>query len=100
MIGEKDSGMAFYIRKSLSLGPIRLNFSKSGVGISAGVRGARVGINSRGKRYIHAGRHGIYYRQMLDGANEPNDLKDHIRFGAPWFLIMGILIGLMIAWLL
>ena len=92
--------MGFYIRKSLSFGPIRLNFSKSGVGISAGVRGARVGVNSRGKRYIHAGRHGIYYRRMLDGANEPNDSKGHIHFGAPWILILGILLGLIMAWLL
>ncbi|MBI4524042.1 MAG: DUF4236 domain-containing protein [Deltaproteobacteria bacterium] len=48
--------MGFYIRKSLKLGPIRLNFSKSGVGLSAGVTGARFAVNARGKKYIHLGR--------------------------------------------
>lgn len=56
--------MAFYLRKALSSGPIRLNFSKGGIGISGGVTGARIGLNSRGA-YIHGGRHGIYYRKQL-----------------------------------
>lgn len=59
--------MGFYLRKSLKLGPIRLNLSKSGLGISGGVTGARIGINSRGQAYTHAGRFGIYHRQSLGG---------------------------------
>ena len=59
--------MAFYIRKSVSLGPIRFNLSKSGVGTSVGVTGFRVGIRPNGKSYLHAGRHGLYYREELDG---------------------------------
>lgn len=43
--------MGFRFRKSIKLfGGIRLNFSKSGVGISGGVKGARVGIGPRGVR--------------------------------------------------
>ena len=57
--------MGFYIRKSFRAGPIRFNLSKSGLGISAGVRGARIGLTSQGRAYVHGGRHGLYYRQTL-----------------------------------
>lgn len=41
--------MGFTFRKSFKIAPgVRLNMSKSGLGMSAGVRGARVGFNSRG----------------------------------------------------
>jgi len=43
--------MGFRLRKSIKLfGGIKLNLSKSGVGISAGVKGARVSIGPRGTR--------------------------------------------------
>lgn len=56
--------MAFYIRKAFKTGPLRLNLSKGGLGLSAGITGARIGINTRGT-YVHAGRHGLYYRKYL-----------------------------------
>ena len=56
--------MGFYIRKSVSLGGVRLNLSKSGLGVSTGVKGFRVGMNGRGT-YVHMGRGGLYYRQQL-----------------------------------
>ena len=59
--------MAFYIRKSVSLGPIRFNLSKSGIGTSVGVTGFRVGIRPNGKSYLHTGRYGLYYREELRG---------------------------------
>lgn len=58
--------MSFYIRKSVKVGPFRLNLSKSGIGLSAGIKGLRIGTGPRGN-YIHAGRHGVYYRKMLNG---------------------------------
>jgi len=61
--------MAFYLRKGFNFGPIRINLSKSGLGLSAGVTGARIGINSRGQSYIHGGRHGLYYRKNLGSVN-------------------------------
>lgn len=61
--------MAFYIRRGLNFGPFRLNLSKSGLGISAGVTGARIGITSQGRTYVHGGRHGLYYRKYLDGGS-------------------------------
>lgn len=56
--------MGVYFRKSMSVGPLRFNLSKSGIGMSAGVKGLRVGTGPRGG-YVHAGRAGIYYRQTL-----------------------------------
>lgn len=43
--------MGFYYRKSVSVGPFRINVSKSGVGYSVGGGGFRTGVSSRGKRY-------------------------------------------------
>jgi hypothetical protein len=57
--------MAWYLRKSVKIGPVRFNLSKSGVGTSVGVKGFRVGVRPNGKSYIHAGRYGLYYRQEL-----------------------------------
>lgn len=56
--------MPFYIRKSVSAGPFRFNFSKAGVGVSVGVRGLRIGTGPRG-HYIHAGIGGLYYRSTV-----------------------------------
>jgi hypothetical protein len=58
--------MGFYIRKSLRAGPFRFNLSKSGVGVSAGVPGFRVGSGPRGN-YVYVGRGGVYYRSTLGG---------------------------------
>jgi hypothetical protein len=58
--------MPFYIRKSVSVGPFRFNLSKSGIGLSAGVKGFRVGTGPRGN-YVHMGRYGLYYRASLNG---------------------------------
>ena len=71
--------MGFYIRKSLKLGPIRLNFSKSGVGASTGVKGARIGVNAQGKKYLHLGRGGIYYRETLP--------ENRAGGGVPWGIV-------------
>lgn len=56
--------MGFYIRKAISVGPFRFNLSKSGVGVSAGVKGLRFGTGPRGN-YVHMGRGGLYYRKTL-----------------------------------
>ncbi|WP_375058254.1 DUF4236 domain-containing protein [Zobellella sp. DQSA1] len=56
--------MGFYIRKAISVGPFRFNLSKSGVGVSAGVKGLRFGTGPRGN-YVHMGRGGVYYRKTL-----------------------------------
>ena len=70
--------MAWYLRKSLKVGPIRFNLSKSGIGTSVGVKGLRIGSGPRGK-YFHAGREGLYFRQSLSDAqtvSTPETLED------------------------
>ena len=59
--------MGLNFRKSVNLGSgIRLNFSKSGVGISGGVKGFRISSNSRGKRvYASVPGTGLYYTRSL-----------------------------------
>lgn len=61
--------MGWYIRKSVSVGPIRFNISKSGVGASVGVRGFRVGTRPNGTNYVHGGTGGLYYRQDFGGSS-------------------------------
>jgi hypothetical protein len=46
--------MAWRFRKSIKLGPLRLNLSKSGIGTSIGVRGFRVGTDAKGRSYTAA----------------------------------------------
>lgn len=58
--------MPWYLRKSFSRGPIRLNLSKNGLGASFGVKGLRIGVGPKGT-YLAGGRGGLYYRQYLNG---------------------------------
>lgn len=46
--------MAWRFRKSIKLGPLRLNLSKYGVGTSIGVRGFRIGTDAKGRSYTAA----------------------------------------------
>ena len=58
--------MGFYLRKSVKAGPFRFNLSKSGLGLSMGVRGLRIGTGPRG-HYVHAGVGGFYYKSSIGG---------------------------------
>jgi hypothetical protein len=57
--------MSWNIRRSTKLGPFRLNLSKSGIGWSVGVRGARIGRDAKGRTYTNVSipGTGIYNRQ-------------------------------------
>lgn len=71
--------MGFYLRKSVKVGPFRLNFSKSGVGVSTGIKGLRFGSGPRGN-YVHMGLKGIYYRKTFSpGRTQPDLLPRDIR---------------------
>jgi hypothetical protein len=60
--------MPMFLRKALRVGPLRFNLSKSGIGVSAGVPGLRVGLIGPRGHYIYAGRNGLYYRKTLNGS--------------------------------
>ncbi len=57
--------MPYFLRKTFNFGPFRINISKNGVSISAGVKGARAGVMPNGKISSHVGRFGPYQRQVL-----------------------------------
>jgi hypothetical protein len=73
--------MGWYLRKSLRLGPLRFNLSKSGIGTSVGVKGLRIGTGPKGA-YLHGGRYGLYFREQLGkeaddvAVAEPLDLAE------------------------
>jgi len=70
--GSTEARFAFYIRKSVKVGPLRVNLSKSGIGVSAGIPGFRVSSGPRGN-YVHMGRGGLYYRSALGaGSSAPS----------------------------
>ena len=48
---RKGHNMAWSFRRSISLGPFRINFSKSGISYSFGLGGFRTGVDAKGKRY-------------------------------------------------
>ena len=68
--------MGFYLRKSVSFGGVRINFAKSGMGASIGVKGFRVGTGARGN-YVHMGQNGVYYRAAIGQKNtRPNHFSE------------------------
>lgn len=96
--------MGLFLRKALSTGPIRLNISKSGFGISGGMKGARLSAGPSGL-HVFAGRNGMYYRKSLN-AKSTNTSSGSYQKSAPQttgrseaivFGIIGlVIIGLML----
>lgn len=86
---DRKGYMGFSFRKSKSLGGLKLNFSKSGIGISTGVKGFRVSAGSKGVM-LNLGKKGIYYRKKLDEQvttnNEENKYEENAIeiSGAEW----------------
>ena len=63
--------MGVFIRKAFKVGPVRFNLSKSGLGLSAGVKGLRLGAGPRGA-YVMGGREGLYFRQSVGRSGKKN----------------------------
>lgn len=65
--------MATRFRKSINLGGgVKLNLNKKSVGVSAGVKGARVSVNSDGRKTATAGipGTGLYCTKSVTNSNE------------------------------
>lgn len=100
--------MGFSFRKSFRIGPARLNLSKSGIGISAGVKGARVGVGPRGVT-TSVGAKGLYYRKTVspgstsEGSSPASRQSNAELFAYLGFLFVGAVFFVMIGagvWLL
>ncbi|MCC9604929.1 DUF4236 domain-containing protein [Blastopirellula sp. JC732] len=59
--------MGWTARKSITLGPLRINFSKSGVGFSFGITGFRGGMSATGRKYVSATIPGTGIRYQKSG---------------------------------
>ena len=62
--------MGLSFAKSVRFGAVRFNFSGSGIGISYGIPGLRIGTGPRGA-YISASAGGFRYRQSLSSTAKP-----------------------------
>jgi len=89
--------MAWRFRKSLKIGPIRLNLSKSGLGASLGVRGLRVGTDAKGRSYTATSipGTGIYQRQYSSHSPTPGNNAAPIT-GARQSSGVGLAVGIFI----
>ena len=59
--------MGWQFRKSVNLGPFRVNLSKSGIGYSLGGAGFRTGVSAGGRRYSSIGIPGTGLRYLKSG---------------------------------
>ena len=74
-------------RRTLRLGPVRLNAGLGGIGASIGVRGVHVGVNTRTGSYVSGGAGGLYVMQHLRTAEE----HQVVRHGSvSWLTAFGI----------
>ena len=62
--------MGWSFRKSIQIGPIRLNLSKSGVGVSTGVDGARISTGPRGT-HASVSKYGFRYSRRIAAPQYP-----------------------------
>ena len=62
--------MGYFFRRSAKFGLFHLNFSKSGVSASVGVKGARLTVTPRGATYITVGSRGFYYRETISNRSD------------------------------
>lgn len=69
--------MKLYTRKSIRVGAFRFTVSKSGVNVSTGIKGFRIGSGPRGN-YINISSHGFQYRYTI-----PNAKPKVTRFSPP-----------------
>jgi hypothetical protein len=88
--------MPLRFQRRIRIAPgVRLNLSKSGIGVSAGVRGLRVGVDSTGRPYGSAGIPGTglsvreySHRQVNHGAS-PGAFIFGAAFG---FVVVAVLV--------
>ncbi len=65
-------------RKSINIGPLRINFSKSGIGFSLGVKGFRITRSAKGKASatVSLPGTGLSYVQDLDKESVKETIAD------------------------
>jgi hypothetical protein len=66
--------MGLRFQRRVNFGPFRLNFSRSGVGMSVGVPGFRVGVRPNGRKYsrVSLPGTGVGYQHEFPASNRPS----------------------------
>lgn len=62
--------MGWSFRKSFSLGPFRINFSKSGWSYSVGLGGFRWGVDTKGRSYKNINIPGTGFNYRTSGSSK------------------------------
>lgn len=77
--------MGFRFRKTFKAGPIRMTVSKSGIGVSAGVKGARITKPAKGKTRATVGipGTGLSYSKTVGGKKKSAAKKTTVKKAAP-----------------
>lgn len=92
--------MGFFFRRSISFGPFRINFSKSGIGASVGVRGFRTGVSSTGRWTTRASIPGTGIGYQYNHSKEQGETSSEAQIpprevkGQP-VLLFAVLLGLL-----
>ncbi len=70
--------MGLRFRKSFTIGPLRINISKSGIGFSLGVKGFRISRSAKGKNTatVSLPGTGLSYVQDLDAESIQETVED------------------------
>lgn len=70
--------MGFYFRKSINLGICRINFSKSGISVSFGIKGLRFSMGPK-RSQVTAGRNGLYYSKSVSNKKLKSAVKSKVK---------------------
>ena len=81
--------MAWTFRRSVNLGPFRINLSKRGAGLSVGARGFRVGRDAQGRDYTQMSvpGTGIYNRQYQKNPSQPGQVSAPSKY----FIVLAVI---------
>ena len=90
--------MGWSFRRSIGLGLFRINLSKKGLGLSAGVRGFRIGRDSNGRNYTHVSVPGTgIYRRDYFSKGRSLDWALVLRWVGPILLVLLLLVLYLLA---
>jgi len=96
-------GMGLRLQRRIRVFPgVRLNLSRSGVGVSIGGRGAHVGITARGQRYTSVGLPGTgiswreYQRKPPSRQCELCQQPGHVHIPVALVIVVVVLVGLVV----
>ena len=90
---QKDVKMGFRFRKSVNLGPFRVNASKTGLGWSFGVPGARYTKMANGRNRVTASIPGTGISWVEESKKQPKESEESE--SADWTVILDILVAVL-----